>query len=334
MNKTTSITLLATAALMGATSPALAQSAVTLFGVMDMAARQVNNNTNVKQLAASGLTSSRFGVRGGEDLGGGLKADFWLEGALEADTGAGGTWQRRSTIGLSGNFGEVRLGRTKNPTGLNWEQFDIFGATGMGSSDRLQAPVLPAGGAYQSFSGSSNSVNYYTPGSTGFFGEATAAAGEAVPGNKYTGVRLGYRSAALLVAGAYGTTQVTGSVDAKMLNIGASYDMKSANFTAFYNTTDVGPADQNNLLVSVSVPIGSWAMRASYQKMDGGGSISNRSAKMAALSATYNLSRRTALYSTYAKISNTGTSYSVAAGSPLSTGIGSSGYELGLRHSF
>src|SRR5260221_1860011 len=61
----------------------------------------------------SGLSSGRFGFRGVEDLGGGLKAGFWLESDVNADTGTfsstGKFFQRRSTISLMGNFGEVRL---------------------------------------------------------------------------------------------------------------------------------------------------------------------------------------------------------------------------------
>ena len=65
-----------------------AQSSVTLFGVLDVNARWLNND-GVKQysLSQDGLQSSRLGVRGSDDLGGGLRAGFWLEGAINPDTG-------------------------------------------------------------------------------------------------------------------------------------------------------------------------------------------------------------------------------------------------------
>jgi predicted porin len=68
--------------------------------------------------------------------------------------------------------------------------------------------------------------------------------------------------------------------------------------------------------------------------MSGKENISDHSAKMLALGAAYNLSRRTAVYTTYSKITNTKTAFTVATGSALTAGNGSSGYELGLRHSF
>lgn len=335
MKKTLTLVAAAAATLVLAL-PVQAQSSITLFGVVDLAVRQVKNNDSQSRLDGSGLTSSRLGVRGSEDLGGGLRASFWIEGALDADTGnaSGQTWQRRSTISLTGGFGELTLGRIKNPTGLNWEQLDAFGDTGMAASSRLQAPVLPAGGAYQSFSRSSNSISYTTPGSTGLFGHVTVAAGERALGNKYTGARLGYRSGPLLALVGYGVTEVTSSVDAKMLNFGATYDLKSFKLWGLYNTTDVGPNDQRNIVLGVSVPTGKWLLRASYHDYQGKGGISNRSANQLSLGAAYNLSRRTALYTTFARISNTNTAFTVATGSPLTAGRNSSGYEFGLRHSF
>ena len=337
MNKT--MTTLAIAALAAVSAPALAQSSVTLFGVIDLAARSVDNGASQKQLAASGLNSSRLGFRGTEDLGGGLKANFWIEGAIDADTGnaTGQTWQRRSTIGLQGGFGEVRFGRQKNPTGLNWEQLDPFSDTGMGASGRLQQStgLIPAGGAYQSFSRSSNSISYDTPGSTGFFGTAFVAAGEGALGNKYIGGRVGYRAGPLFASVAYGETQVTGSIDAEMLNFGATYDFKVVKVFGMYNSTDVGAAEQKNYLIGVSAPFGPVTVRASYQKMDGGGSIGNRSAQHATVGGDYALSRRTAVYANFSKIGNRGpAAFTVATGSTLVPGSGSSGYEVGLRHSF
>lgn len=335
--KKTTITLAALALMAGA-GPALAQSTVTLFGVIDLAARSVKNDARQSRLDPNGLQSSRLGVRGVEDLGGGLRAGFWLEGAIAADDGnaSGFSWQRRSTVSLSGGFGEVRLGRDKTPSGLNWDDLDPFRDTGMGASTRMATAsgILPTGGAYTNFTRANNVIAYFTPGGTAFFGHAAVAAGEGVLGNKYQGLRVGYRQGALLASASYGQTQVTGNVDAKLLDVGATYDFTSFKLWGLYAKLDIGAAAHDNLLLGVSVPVGNFDLRGSYQVMKGKESISNQEAKKLALGASYSLSKRTAVYGTYAKIDNTNTNFTVATGAALTRGKASTGYELGLRHAF
>jgi predicted porin len=87
-------------------------------------------------MAQDGIYSSRFGVNGTEDLGGGLKANFHFEGGLTPDDGTakGLTFMRKSVIGVSGNFGEVRLGRDYTPLFTVAGIADPFGTNGVGSS--------------------------------------------------------------------------------------------------------------------------------------------------------------------------------------------------------
>lgn len=313
-------------------APAQAQSSVTLFGVVDLSLRNVKNNQSQKQLANSGLTSSRLGFRGTEDLGGGLKAHFWLEGAINPDTGDGAqTWQRRSTIGLQGGFGEIRMGREKNSDGLTWEQLDPFADTGMPAVSRIERGYP---GTNVSYPRSSNMVSYYTPGMGGFFAALNVAAGEGANGAKHIGGRLGYNQGPIFAVFSYGNTEASSTLDIKRYTFGLTYDMKAVKFHGMYASTDAGPADQKNWMLGLTVPMGKTVLRASYNQMDGGGSINNREARAINLGAHYNLSRRTAIYAIYADISNTNTAFTVASGSPLSAGRDSSGYEFGLRHSF
>src|SRR5690606_30779514 len=113
-------------------------SSVTLFGIIDTGVGYVDNATagggNKWGLYTSGNATSRIGFRGVEDLGGGLKAGFWLEGEVFADDGnAGGlNFKRRSTVGLEGNFGEVRLGRDLVAGYNKTSSYDLFGQTGIG----------------------------------------------------------------------------------------------------------------------------------------------------------------------------------------------------------
>jgi predicted porin len=90
-------------------------------------------------MAQDGIYSSRIGFNGTEDLGGGLKANFHFEGGMAPDVGtsAGFTFTRKSVIGVSGNFGEVRLGRDYTPMFTVYGIADPFGTNGVGSSGNL-----------------------------------------------------------------------------------------------------------------------------------------------------------------------------------------------------
>src|SRR5450830_1218998 len=107
---------------------AQAQTNVTVYGLLDSGVTYVNNiatpsasnprGTGSRMSVDSGdLQQSRFGFKGVEDLGGGMKAMFNLEGGFAVDTGASGqgglTFGRTSIVGLSGNYGSVQLGRRK-----------------------------------------------------------------------------------------------------------------------------------------------------------------------------------------------------------------------------
>ncbi|MFP4890675.1 porin [Paraburkholderia sp. EG304] len=109
--------LLALAALGAFAGVAHAQSSVTLYGIVDVG---INMNTNAggfhKYDMSSGvLQGSRFGLRGTEDLGGGLKALFVLENGFDVTNGSLGQkglmFGRQAYVGLSSTFGTVTLGR-------------------------------------------------------------------------------------------------------------------------------------------------------------------------------------------------------------------------------
>lgn len=89
---------------------ALAQSTVTIYGRMDTSFE--NSKTgSVTQTLITG-NASRFGAKGTEDLGGGLKALFGLEMGISSDTGASSSpVYRNSYVGISGDFGVVNIGR-------------------------------------------------------------------------------------------------------------------------------------------------------------------------------------------------------------------------------
>jgi predicted porin len=109
--------LLALAALGAFAGVAHAQSSVTLYGIVD---EGFNINTNaggkhLYNLSSGVLQGSRWGLRGTEDLGGGLKAIFVLENGFDVNTGklgqGGLEFGRQAYVGLSSNYGSITLGR-------------------------------------------------------------------------------------------------------------------------------------------------------------------------------------------------------------------------------
>ena len=348
---TMKIKLLTGAALCAFTGIAGAQSSVTLFGVLDVNARWLENNSvSQASLSQDGLTPSRLGVRGSEDLGGGLRAGFWLEGALNPDTGTatGQTWQRRSTVSLSDRWGEVRLGRDFTATYWNNSDFDPFGDTGLAAITNLtgKPPAVPFGGAYDTIVRANNMIGYVLPSGIagGLFGQAQVAAGENVYGNKYLGGRIGYASGPLTVAVAYGQTQLRDDMDGDNFNIGASWNFSVVKVSGFYGQIKVDGDKANSWFIGAVVPFGLWNFKASYGQTERSGTVpvnvEGQRANQLGLGATYDLSRRTALYGTWAGINNKGGA-SFVVGSQVNVRDGgaapnadSQGFEFGVRHSF
>ena len=93
-------------------APAMAQ--VTVYGIMDLAVRSSSPDVgpSTTTLVSGSFYTSRLGFKGTEDLGGGLKASFTLEGKVDSDTGATTLGNRESSVALSGGFGAITLGRT------------------------------------------------------------------------------------------------------------------------------------------------------------------------------------------------------------------------------
>lgn len=255
-------TLLAAGTLAAAVA-ASAQSTVTLFGVVDASISGYASSSESKTgasvkvsrtaLANSGYNSSRLGFRGLEDLGGGLGAGFWLESPMTNDDGAANLmFSRRSTVSLTGGFGEVRAGRDNIPTFWNDTVYDPFGTNGVGTNLIFAAANFNTAGGAGGFGGnpnsvrSSNSVAYFLPPNLGGFygqvqyglpettrydpGTLTPAVANNARTGRYLGGRFGYLNGPFDVAIAAGNSTVgdnffAGSTDSvKTLNLGASYD--------------------------------------------------------------------------------------------------------------
>lgn len=320
---------------------AAAQSSVTLFGVVDLAARYTKaGGLNKKELAADGSSSSRLGVRGVEDLGGGLKAGFWLEHSFAADTGAQGDaarfWGRRATVSLMGNFGEVRLGRAKTSTRLVIDDFDAFSTTGLGDVTKIYRTL----GASDTYNRSDNQVAYIAPTMGGFYGSADVGAGENTIGKRYIGGRVGYKAGALNVSAGLQSTQGTGYYKVKLGAIGASYDFGMVKINALlarneYKTTTT--TRQTITTIGATVPVGaSGSFVAQFSNANA--NASSNEARLLTAGYQHSLSKRTAFYMTVSQIDNEpGANFRLGSapnGVPAVVSGKYSGFDVGMKHSF
>lgn len=319
---------------------AAAQSSVTLFGGLDLNVRYNKGfGQTTKSMGTDGIYSSRWGLRGVEDLGGGLKAGFWLESAINPDDGTPNAkrfWHRRSSVSLMGDFGEVRLGRYLTNQFTGYADFDPFGTNGVGDSGKF---VDTLGSGMSSSTRADNIVGYFLPSNLGgFYGSAEVGAGEAQvtpdPNNKYVGFRVGYAQGPLNVSFAFANSDVdTSNTDYKRTTVGASYDLGVVKLMGFYQTNKFGSKKQNFGLIGASAPLGSGTIRASYIKT----SLANQ----IAVGYIHDLSKRTALYGTVSRVANdNGTASKIAVLGPKAwtdravNGADNGGVEVGIRHTF
>ena len=341
--------LLALATLTAFAGAASAQSSVTLFGIIDAGYGRVSaGGKSVTGISNSSLNSSRLGFRGVEDIGGGMRAGFWLEAALSNDDGnaAGLNFQRRSTVSLMGNFGEIRLGRDYTPSFWNTAIYDPFGVNGIGTAN-TPGMISAAGVATNTTAvRSNNTIGYFLPGGLGGFngqvqygfGEVASNAPNRGQGN-YFGFRFGYAAGPLAANYAYGN--VKGSAGASNVttnNIGVSYDLGMVKPMFFWGSEKArSGAKVTAWELGATAPMGQGELRAAYSRYDVANS-SNDWNKFA-VGYGYNLSKRTQILGTYARVSNKGTQTRSVSNNGLSAGAASpggssTGYEFGIRHVF
>ena len=353
-------------AVLAASGAAMAQSSVTLFGVVDATyAYGSGSVANKSQLTNSGYNSSRLGFRGVEDLGGGMSASFWLEAGVNNDNGTGAgssttnqvpdaltgatagdrartantqglTFNRRSTVSLNGGFGEVRLGRDYTPQFWNLTVFDPFGTNGVGTSQTLNSSL---GGP--TTVRASNAIGYFLPGNLGgFYGQAQYYMGENLSNaaNKKDGnglsMRVGYANGPINVALALSETKyLAGNI--KAVNLGGQYDLGVAKIMAHYNQDKIsGGADGKGFLIGGLVPMGAGEIRLAYSTYKVSVAGPDPRSNKLALGYVHNLSKRTALYATYAHVSNKNGAAQSLNGSVTAASDNSNGYDFGIRHSF
>jgi predicted porin len=304
--------LLALAALTAFAGAASAQSSVTMYGRVDLSVVK-GIGSDVKSIANG--SGSRLGMRGTEDLGGGMSALFQIETRFDADTGAaqnmsvatgtGGTsnrfWGARSIVGLQGGFGQVVFGREYTTAFLGtqliadpwgWDTVAAQnGITGLGGIAKVR---------------NDSSITYKIGGGGFSFGA------------KPVNFNIGYAAGPLNASFGYEKTGREGAGNEKMWSAQATYNLGAFKPGFYYGKgTALNGADHKGMMFTVTAPMGAGEFRASYGTLKANDTTVS---KRLAAGYHYSMSKRTTLYVDFANDSEADTS--------------KSGYDIGLKHNF
>ncbi|MFM0097245.1 porin [Paraburkholderia nemoris] len=336
---------------------------VALYGSVDMGINyQTVGGKSLVQTQSGGEWTSKFGVFGREDLGGGLRAEFNLESGFLANNGAmqdsTSLFNRQAWVGLnSSTYGRVRFGKQIG-TGLPLF-VDVFGTVGTNSAYTWLGTAVvqtPKGVGYNSDLGAgatqlparvNNAITYLSPSFAGFSTELMYApsnvAGQS-PTAAAQGALLQWYDGTTYVTGTYnqvwGATGASGTSTVRndLYGFGVVYDTGKIVLSGAFN--QYAPRLANDGIARVYTlgtiwPVGRNAFRASvvYRDTSGVHDSANNPAKDSAfgvmLGYDYTLSKRTGLYARAGFIRNYGISTVLLNNNPLPTQTGSTAPELG-----
>ncbi len=314
--------LLAVAIVAALPAVAQAQTNVTMFGLLDASLVSTDRKApspgpgSAIQIMSGVAATNRFGVRGSEDLGGGMSAQFHLEGGLNVDDGTGKTggafdFTRRAVVGLGGGFGTILIGRDYTPgfipaAGGDFGGYGLWG-TNLGNWTNGSGAV--AGIRW------SNGIHYQSPNWGGLQIRAAYATGERDVTPKTAGNNIG-------IAASYGAGPFSAHVffhdmkDAvaagaaqtktKQSGIGGNVTFGPAKIFLGYVTTDPAGAAKLtgvNLGVQFKLAGGSLGLQGHRLKET---SISAQGTQLG-LSYTRPLSKRTDWYFSAGQMKNNST---------------------------
>ena len=351
--------------LFGAT-PVLAQSSVTIYGIIDSGVERLTNvgaagGSVTRMPDQTGTLPSRLGFRGTEDLGGGLKGLFVLEQGLRPDSGGlnqgGRAFGRQAYVGLASGWGTVTLGRIYTMTYLGQGNANTIGPNiySFGSLDGyLGATRVDNGVGYLgTFSGLTVGATYSLGRDTVNPAPAGGCAGESATDKKacrdVSGM-LKYDTAnwgAALTsermyggAGAGSPLPLSSQTDTRtMLNGYVKFAGATVGGGLVRRKNEGSATTPNSDLyfLGVAYPLGAWLFDAQYSRIDFKNSPNDSS--VVALRALYNLSKRSAVYLNVGHVTNKGTAAMSVSGGSIpaaapAAGVGQTGTMVGLRHVF
>jgi predicted porin len=370
------ISHLAAASLLALAGGAQAQaSSVQLFGTLDLGVGSFKSlgvgvnagNTNNRQVVNGAMSTSLFGLRGTEDLGGGLTASFELASFIRADSGAVGRndavgppvnvaadpfWSRQAWVGLtSTGFGRLRLGNSSSLLFVNSISSNAFGDSTVVSPLNV---VTFIGSPLSGGTGWTNQIIYDTPRLGGLVLSAAVSASEGQGGRNHA-LRAAYSDGPLALSAVMQKVDKnpltfadgTSPNNTRAWQLGASYDFNVVKVWAHLGQidnrgTETAPLDIGYRIVELSaaVPVGAGRVLAAYaqRKTDdavgpvpataAGGNIER---KVLTLGYDHDLSKRTDVY---AVVMSDRTLTSTLPAPPRAVSASAGNFAVGLRHRF
>ena len=312
---------------------------MTLYGRLDASVGSTSTETTgaapVAKLSQNGVSQSAlnttfWGLKGSEDLGGGLKAIFKLESGFELDTGTASNtlFEREANVGLSGSFGQVTLGRQYTSYYSSYGGTEMLWNNNFAVSNTVDKSGLATNGTR-----TANSVRYDTPSFSGLTGSVTYGFGEdktaTADATDNISFNVSYANGPVMATFAHQENTLALNAGTTKFNLfGGTYDLGAAKLNGRYQTTSNGTVDDKMYQVGVTVPVGAFSYGVGYanEKSSTPG-MADLNSNGFGLVGMYDMSKRTTLYVGY---KSTKVESAPAA---ISTAKASS-FQAGVRHTF
>ena len=351
-------------------------TSVLLYGIADADFRLDHTNIGtLRSVGSGGESGSRWGLRGAEDLGNGLKATFNFEQGIDlgdnsvsqgnvspttptspVSSSGGRIFSRTATVGLaSAAAGEVRIGRAYTPFYVLWASIDPMGAGFVGGAQNY------AVGNVTRFDNAVyyDSPKFYGVQFTGAYraGESTTnstALGALKNGGNGGNAALTYANGPLLAGYSYlSTHNAIDNNTTRSQFAGASYDFKLIKIHGlFFTTRNETTTQLKGYGAGITVPIQAFTLYAQAARIDNrydanGSALKNDDSNFFGVGANYAFSKRTDLYTSWAKqvnagnasfvlsdASNAGLLTTAGAAANVTGGFNPWSFQMGIRHRF
>ena len=317
------------AALLAAAGAASAQSSVTIYGRLNTTAEYQKNINVADTQKVLQNNASRLGFKGVEDLGGGLKAEFFLEHRFNVDTGvstSGAFWAGDSYVGLSGGFGSIKAGRLTSAA---------YYATADYISNHNHDTGTSEDKLYTYLGQNANTISYTTPSLGGLTAEVSVSAAEGPNiGNKVANLALNYGGGPFELG--LGYERKAGDRD-QQVAVRGNYTFGAVTLGGYYQRSDDkgagGLGKRDAFRVSAMFVAGASEFHLNFGKADDWSKLRNSDATQYTVGYNYNLSKRTKLYGFYTVVDNS-RAYSYFGASDRFGALKASSAAVGIRHNF